>query len=138
MKNLTENFRGGGMGGSGRTTGIRRMGGMGRGNIVRPFRPMRPGITSYNKGFLYPQRHFYYRPHFYNGLYYYPYYDGGNYYYPYYFNNNLYYYPYNSSYCFCENRDILDLNFIIDEERCIRDKCGHYVPSSVCRYCQIV
>jgi len=135
MKNLTENFRGGG----GRMSGVGgRMSGVGGRNRIRPFRPMRPGITAYNKGFLHPQRHFYYRPRFYNGLYYYPYYDRGNYYYPYYFNNSLYYYPYNSSYCFCENRDILDWNFIIDDERCIRDKCGHYVPSSVCQYCQIV
>ena len=149
MKNfIQENFRGSGAhmsvggpymtGGSGRMIGGGRMI-SGRNDMrMRLFRPQKPGISSYNRGFLYPQRHFRYKPYFYGGLYYYPYFDRGNYYYPYYYNNILYYYPYNSSYCFCENRDILNWSFIIDEERCIRDKCGHYVPSSVYQYCQIV
>lgn len=154
MKNfIQENFRGSGahmsvgdarmsVGGARMTRGSGHMFGGGRmiggRGDMRLFRPQKPGISSYNRGFLYPQRHFRYKPYFYGGLYYYPYFDRGNYYYPYYYNNILYYYPYNSSYCFCENRDILNWSFIIDEERCIRDKCGHYVPSSVCQYCQIV
>lgn len=159
MKNfIQENFRGSGghmfgggrmIGGNPMAGGRRMMGGgpmYGSGRMIggrddmrmRLFRPQKPGISSYNRGFLYPQRHIRYKPYFYGGLYYYPYFNRGNYYYPYYYNNILYYYPYNSSYCFCENRDILDWSYIIDDQRCIRDKCGHYVPSSVCQYCQIV
>ena len=85
MKNfIQENFRGGGhMIGSGGhmispMTGGRRMIGDGRisggGDMrMRLFRPQKPGISSYNRGFLYPQRHFRYKPYFYGGLYYYPY-----------------------------------------------------------------